>query len=236
MLRAGDIIPRAVSGPAALAIAAVLALGAGPARPAWQSPLADPHTGAGTLWDYSEARGPAHWGELAPDYQACGNGDLQSPIALDAVAAAFIPCEPLRFRYRSSSLYIKNQGVGLRLGYDRGSYLVIEGLSYELVEVRFHVPGEHVIDGHVGDAEMQLIHGNNRGDIAIIAVPIKAGHRVNQTLRRILEHAPDDAGEQFFGRNVGINALFMLPGRKDYYAYPGSLTSPPCTVMRDPLG
>jgi len=229
------------SSPLTPLLAVVVALGPGLSLAAWQSPLSDPAGDAGGLWGYGGKRGPAHWASLAPEYSACGNGHLQSPIALDSAAAMFAACEPLRFRYRSSSLYIKNEGVGLRLGYDRGSYLVIEGLSYELVEMRFHVPGEHVIDGHVGDAEIQLIHGNNRGDLAIVAVPLKAGPRINQTLRRILEHAPDQPGEQFFGRNIGINALFMLPGRKDYFAYRGSLTRPPCTegvrwfVLREPL-
>jgi carbonic anhydrase len=226
----------------ALAVLGVV-LAAGPYRvqAAWQSPLSDPEGNAGDLWGYTGDRGPAHWGELSPEYSACNSGDQQSPVPLDTAAAVFTPCEPLRFRYRSSSLYVKNEGVGIRLGYDRGSYLVIEGLSYELVELRFHVPGEHAIDGRVPAAELHLIHGNNRGDIAVVAVPVQAGRRVNQTLRRILEYAPQHPGEQFFGRNVGINALFLLPGRKDYFAYRGSLTRPPCTegvrwyVLRDPV-
>jgi carbonic anhydrase len=222
-------------------LGAVLAAGPHLARAGWQSPLSDPEGDAGDLWGYAGDRGPVHWGELSPDYRACGSGNLQSPVQLDTATALFTPCEPLRFRYRSSSLYVKNEGVGLRLGYDRGSYLVIEGLSYELVELRFHVPGEHAVDGRVAAGEIQLIHGNNRGDIAIVAVPLQAGRRVNQTLRRILEHAPQHPGEQFFGRNVGINALFLLPGRKDYFAYRGSLTRPPCTegvrwfVLSDPV-
>jgi carbonic anhydrase len=222
-------------------LGAVLAAGSHLVQAGWQSPLSDPEGNAGELWGYAGDHGPTHWGELSPSYQACSSGNLQSPVALETATAVFTPCEPLRFRYRSSSLYIKNEGVGLRLGYDRGSYLVIEGLSYELVELRFHVPGEHAIDGRLAAAELHLIHGNNRGDIAVVAVPLQAGRRVNQTLRRILEHAPQNAGQQFFGRNVGINALFLLPGRKDYFAYRGSLTRPPCTegvrwyVLRDPV-
>lgn len=222
-------------------ITVILGICLSPANGAWQSPLSDPEGAAGDIWGYAGEQGPAHWGDLSSEYRACENGDLQSPVELSTATAISVPCEPLRFRYRSSSLYIKNEGVGLRLGYDRGSYLVVDGLSYELVEVRFHVPAEHAIDGRVADAELQLIHGNNRGDIAIVAVPVEAGRRVNQTLRRILEHAPSRPGEQFFGRNIGINALFVLPGRKDYFAYRGSLTRPPCTegvrwlVLHNPL-
>jgi len=217
-----------------------LLLGLAPAAHAWEREL-QPAGGTAPDWSHSGENGPDHWGELSPAYASCGVGRLQSPIALDGSSAVLGPCMPLRFRYRSSALYITNDGRALRLGYDRGSYLLVDGLSYELVELRFHVPAEHSIDGRMADAELQLIHGNNRGDIAILSVPMVAGHRVNQILRRVLDHAPSAPGEQYLGRNVGVNALFLIPGRKDYYAYRGSLTRPPCTeqvrwyVLRAPL-
>jgi carbonic anhydrase len=217
-----------------------LLLGSG-SVPAWQPGISLPDPGAMPQWSYAGERGPERWAELSPEFGACGRGAEQSPVALTEAMAVAVPCEPLRFRYRTSPLYITNDGRALRLGYDRGSFLVIEGLSYELVELRFHVPSEHVLDGRSADAELQLIHANNRGDIAVVAVPLTAGRRVNQILRRMLEHAPSVAGESFYGRNVGVNAVFLLPGRKDYFAYKGSLTRPPCTegvrwyVMRSPV-
>jgi carbonic anhydrase len=222
-----------------LPLALFIAMGGADAY-AWQPDF----SGAQDLsarWSHSGDDGPQHWGELSPEFVACATGRLQSPVPLGAAEATAAPCQPLRFRYRSSALYLTNDGQALRLGYDRGSYLVIDGLSYELAELRFHVPAEHVVDGRVADGELQFIHGNNRGDLAIVAVPLVAGTRVNQIMRRMIEHAPSVAGEQFYGRNIGINALFLLPGRKHYYSYPGSLTRPPCTegvrwyVLRDAL-
>lgn len=179
-------------------------------------------------WAYSGEYGPAHWSELNAAYTRCGNGTMQSPVPIDTSSARFQPCVPLRFRYRSSSLQLVNDGTALRLRYDRGSYLIIEGLSYELVELRFHVPGEHAIDGRIPDGEIELIHGNNRGDIAILSVPLEAGKRVNQMFRRILENAPTRVGTNAYGRNIGINALFLLPSRRSYFTYLGSQSRPPC--------
>lgn len=194
---------------------------------AWQARVSDME-GPMPQWSYSGEDGPERWGELESSFQRCGNGRLQSPISLSTGAARFQPCAPLRFRYRSTPLRLVNDGNALRLGYEHGSYLVIDGLSYELVELRFHVPGEHAIDGRVSDGEIELIHGNNRGDIAIVSVPLEAGNRVNQTLRRILENAPLTAGKAAYGRNIGVNAVFLLPSRRSYFAYDGSLTRPPC--------
>lgn len=227
--------------PLALSIAmgAIGAMGGTDAY-AWQPDFAGDRDQS-LRWSHSGADGPRHWGELSPEFSVCATGRLQSPVPLGATEALGAPCQPLRFRYRSSALYVTNDGRALRLGYDQGSYLTIDGLSYELAEIRFHVPAEHAVDGRVADGELQFIHGNNRGDIAIVAVPVVAGARVNQIMRRVIEHAPSVAGEQFYGRNIGINALFLLPARKHYYAYPGSLTRPPCTegvrwyVLRDAL-
>lgn len=179
-------------------------------------------------WSYTGARGPEAWAELSSSFERCAEGRAQSPVPLETRRAVPEPCVPLRFRYRSSALEVINDGNALRLNYDRGSYLMVAGLSYELVELRFHVPGEHAIDGRVPDAEIELLHGNNRGDLVILSVPVEAGRRLNQTLRRILEHAPETAGRKAYGRNIGVNALFLLPPRKSYLSYRGSLTRPPC--------
>lgn len=222
------------------ALALALALAAAPAG-AWQTGIALPDPEAMPQWTYAGAKGPEHWHELDPAFGACAHEGSQSPVALAETIAVMMPCEPLRFRYRSGPLYITHDGRAVRLGYDRGSHLVVEGLSYELVELRFHTPAEHVINGVQADAEIQLIHANNRGDIAVVAVPLMPGPRVNSMLRRVLENAPGVPGESYYGRNVGVNPLFLLPGRKDYFAYMGSLTRPPCTegvrwyVMRTPM-
>ncbi len=194
---------------------------------AWQAQLSEMKASAPD-WSYADERGPSHWSEVNPSYERCHAGRLQSPVPIERAAALFQPCTPLRFRYRSTALHVVNDGNALRLGYDRGSHLVIDGLSYELVELRFHVPGEHAIDGRIADAEIEFIHGNNRGDIAIVSVLIEAGNRVNQTLRRILEHAPVAAGKHAYGRNIGVNAVFLLPARRSYFRYQGSMTRPPC--------
>ncbi len=214
-------------------------LGAASAQ-AWQAKVSD-MTASVPEWSYHGEQGPSHWAQMNASYARCASGRLQSPVPIETAATLFQPCTPLRFRYRSSSLHLVNDGTALRLGYDRGSYLVIDGLSYELVELSFHIPGEHAIDGQIPDGEIELIHGNNRGDIAILSVPLEAGSRVNQTLRRILDHAPLAAGKNAYGRNIGVNAVFLLPARRSYFRYEGSMTRPPCQegvhryVMETPL-
>jgi carbonic anhydrase len=77
--------------------------------------------------------------------------------------------------------------------------------------------------------ELQLHHRDARGRLAALAVPVKAGRRMNSTLSRIWDNMPPIGGESYYGRQVGVNASFLLPSDKSYFSYRGSLTEPPCT-------
>jgi carbonic anhydrase len=136
---------------------------------------------------------------------------------------------PLTFRYRSSTLSLINDGRSLRARYSPGSYLMAGGREYELEEFHFHVPGEHRINGVPTDMELQLIHRDRQGRVAIVAVPMQAGRRMNSILSRIWDHIPSVGGTMYYDRQMGINPLFLLPSERSYYSYPGSLTEPPCT-------
>ena len=53
-------------------------------------------------WDYSESRGPSHWGELEPEFAPCKNGHRQSPIDISKPQKADLP--PIQFDYKPSPL------------------------------------------------------------------------------------------------------------------------------------
>lgn len=190
-------------------------------------------------WSYSGASGSEHWGELSPAYAACAEGERQSPI--DIRSAQRMPYVPLMFQYRSHPLEASNDGRGVHVQAPPGSELRIRGDAYQLVGLHFHVPGEHRIDGVGSAAEIHLEHRGPAGETVMVAVPVRAGRRVNSILKRIVEHLPMRPGERVEARRIGINPLFLLPTRRDYFVYDGSLDVPPCTepvrwfVMAHPL-
>ena len=65
-------------------------------------------------FDYIEGspKGPQHWGELKPDWAACKNGRMQSPIDIlnEKVKVNPNPGE-IRLNYKPSNATIKNTGV-----------------------------------------------------------------------------------------------------------------------------
>jgi carbonic anhydrase len=190
-------------------------------------------------WSYQGDRGPDHWGDLAPEYAGC-RGDSQSPVDLGVARPLLLPYMPLSIHYRSNPLHIVNDGSQVTVQVEPGSYISVAGHSYELRSFHFHVPGEHQVDGVAPDMELHLHHRDVHGKVAILAVPVRAGRRMNSTLSRIWDHIPPDGGS-YYDRQVGINPVFLLPATREYYSYSGSLTQPPCTegvawfVMRTPV-
>lgn len=189
-------------------------------------------------WSYQGKTGPDHWDTLAAEFADC-KGEQQSPV--DLRGGRQLSYSPLTFRYRSNPLSMVNDGRSVRIDYLPGSYLIAGGRQYELTGFHFHLPGEHRINGRAADMEIQLVHRDRRGRQAVVAVPIKAGRRMNSTLSRIWDKMPPIGGQSYYGRQVGINPMFLLPARHDYYTYVGSLTEPPCTegvewfVLTEPL-
>jgi carbonic anhydrase len=177
-------------------------------------------------WGYQGEIGPEKWGDLSSDFATC-KGELQSPV--DLRGEQRLRYSPLSFRYRSNALSVRNDGRSVRVDVSPGSSLIAGGHEYQLTGFHFHVPGEHRINGVPADMELQLEHRDPHGRIAVVAVPMMAGRRMNTTLTRIWDHMPGGRGQRFYGRQTGINPLFLLPSDKSYFSYVGSLTEPPCT-------
>jgi carbonic anhydrase len=161
-------------------------------------------------------------------------------VDLGVARPLILPYMPLSVHYRSNPLHIINDGRQVRVKAEPGSYISVAGHSYELTSFHFRVPGEHHFDGAPADMELQLLHRDVRGRLAVLAVPVRAGRRMNTTLSRIWDHIPA-AGGSYYDRQAGINPVFLLPATREYYSYNGSLTEPPCTedvawfVMRKPI-
>ncbi len=187
-------------------------------------------------WDYGSS-GPAAWGMLSPEYAACKDGHLQSPIDLSPAAPA--RGQPLKLDYHPSSIRLLNNGHTVQFDYDPGSTLTLDGTDYRLLQFHFHSPGEHVSGDRSYPLEMHLVHQAADGRRAVVAVWFDVG-AANDALEPGWAALPHDAGER---RTVpgAVDASKLLPASNAYYRYAGSLTAPPCSegiswiVMRAPL-
>jgi carbonic anhydrase len=188
-------------------------------------------------WSYDEEGGPANWAKLRKDYAVCGTGKRQSPI--DIREGIKVDLEAIRFDYKPSRFRIVDNSHTIQVAIGEGMGLTITGKRYELVQFHFHKPSEERINGRAYDMVVHLVHRNDEGKLAVVAILLEKGaeHPLIQTLwnnlplDRGMEVAPEDV--------IDLNAL--LPERRAYWTYMGSLTTPPCTegvtwmVLKQPM-
>jgi carbonic anhydrase len=183
------------------------------------------HEAAHPHWSYEGEGGPAHWGEVSPDFESCSKGKSQSPI--DIANPAKDGKEAVTFDYKQSKLNVVNNGHTVQVNYDKGSSIKINGVNYDLVQFHFHDPSEHTVNGKSYGMELHLVHKNAKNELAVIGVLIENGSE-NPAFKALWANLPAGAGEKKELAET-INATDFLPTARSFYHYAGSLTTPPCS-------
>ena len=186
-----------------------------------QEPQHPEHT-----WDYGDAHGPGHWGELKPEFAPCRNGHHQSPIDIRNPRKADLP--PILFDYNPSSLDIIDNGHTIMINYPAGSSISVGGKKYELKQFHFHRPSEEKINGKGYDLALHLVHADKEGKLAVVAVLLEKGEE-NALIRELWNDIPMEKDKEQLLNNVQINPSRLLPQNRSYYTFSGSLTTPPCS-------
>jgi carbonic anhydrase len=113
------------------------------------------------------------------------------------------------------------------------------GSTYTLKQIHFHSPSEHTIGGGYFDAEVHLVHINSASQLAVFGIFLQVANSgltpANNTFLQNLWNY--GAGATLNGAEIEIdNAATtfdpytdLLPARRSFYTYNGSLTTPPCS-------
>ena len=190
-----------------------------------------------THWAYSGESGPAHWGELEAKYEMCGKGKNQSPINLTGLVESELT--PIAFDYGSKGSEILNNGHTVQVNIEPGSAISVNQHVFELKQFHFHAPSENQIEGKSFPLEGHFVHGDAKGNLAVVAVMYQEGQE-NAILASLWKQMPTHAGDKI-SLNKPISAAELLPASRDYYRFNGSLTTPPCSegvswlVMKQPV-
>jgi len=190
-------------------------------------------------WSYEGEDGPERWGEIAEQYRMCSEGWNQSPIDITVDIHAGLP--ELIFDYHSSDLRAINNGHTIQQNVQPDSFLTITGRDapYELKQFHFHSPSEHKIAGLSYAMELHFVHKSEKGALAVVGVMIDEGDE-HPVLSKLWSWMPEHAGETS-EQAIGIEETNLLPPTREYFAYSGSLTTPPCTegivwiVLKNPI-
>ncbi len=188
-------------------------------------------------WRYEGEGGPAQWARMHPDWHACGEGERQSPI--DIRDGLRVDLEPVQFDYRPSRFSVLDNGHTIQVNPARGNVITTGGRSYELVQFHFHLPSEERINGRGYPMVLHLVHKDAHGRYVVVALLADEGGQ-HGVVQQVWNNLPLERHDTAMA-SVPMDLAGLLPERRDYYTYMGSMTTPPCTegvqwiVMKEPI-
>jgi carbonic anhydrase len=188
-------------------------------------------------WGYDGEFGPLNWSKLNSDWAKCGSGDRQSPIDLrDGVK---VDLEKISFEYSLSSFSVVDDGHTVQVSVGSGNYINIQNRAFELVQFHFHRPSEERINGKSFEMVIHLEHKDPEGRLAVIAIMLERG-KASSLIQAVWNSLPLEKND-VVSPSLELDLNDLLPERRDYFTYMGSLTTPPCSegvlwmVMKQPM-
>jgi len=171
-----------------------------------------------SLTDPGCPKGPEHWGGL------CETGKQQSPIDITESTPMPKPVK-IEFSYSPVPLNVINNGHTIQVNYASGSSIVVDGKKYDLFQFHFHHESENRIKGQRYPMELHLVHKDKDGNLAVVAVLLKEG-KANPVVATVWSNLPKKGDEASAPPSTNLDAAKLLPGKRSYYTFPGSLTTP----------
>lgn len=188
-------------------------------------------------WSYEGETGPQRWGKINPAWAKCQSGNRQSPI--DIREGIQVDLEAVNFDYKPTSFNVVNNGHTVQVNFGAGNRISLTGRTYELMQFHFHHPAEETIGGRGYPMVAHLVHKDAEGRLAIVALLIEHGGP-NPVVQTVWNNLPLEMNEPL-APMVTLDMSQLLPQRREYYTYMGSMTTPPCSegvlwiVMKEPI-
>ncbi len=203
-------------------------------------PAANAHGPGDVHWTYDGETGPQAWGNLKPDFNVCAIGKRQSPINIEDSATLQGPAEPIVFNYSPSNGVVVNNGHTIQVDLAGENFITVRGTNYKLVQFHFHHPSEERINYKGFAMVAHLVHKNQEGQLAVVAVLLEPG-AVNPLINKVWTYMPLDSGDKVRMPASLVEMNELLPNDQRYYQFMGSLTTPPCSegvlwlVLKQPM-
>jgi carbonic anhydrase len=189
------------------------------------------------VWSYEGELGPANWGKINPAWAKCGDGNRQSPI--DIRDGMKVELEQITFDYHPSSFNVTDNGKTVQVMVGSGNFITVNNRTYELIQFHFHRPSEERINGKGYEMVVHLVHKDGEGRIAMLALLLERG-KPQPVIQTVWNNLPLEKFDTM-APAIALDPLDLLPARRDYFTFMGSMTTPPCQegvlwlVMKEPV-
>jgi len=115
-------------------------------------------------------------------------------------------------------------------GFER-TFFGNETANLQALQMHIHAPSEHTIHGYHFDAEIHIVHlyanGTLGGVLGVLFDREKGGKTTNPLIQEM--QTPSPTAKPGSPRNINLSNWLSSLDTSKFFAYPGSLTTPPCT-------
>src|SRR5215203_3867409 len=161
----------------------------------------------------------------------------QSPINIILNKTVRDSKQQYSLSFHSDINAVENLGHTIQVDFKNGSTCAVNGKVYLSKQFHFHTPSEHLIDGQTFPMEMHIVNvfsdsvKPNKTSYVVLAILFKMGAE-NKFISKFLNKIPGKEGERNEIKTGEVRldeliAQFAGNKIKSYYAYTGSLTTPP---------
>ncbi|KAK1420692.1 hypothetical protein QVD17_22502 [Tagetes erecta] len=170
--------------------------------------------------------GPENWGRISPNWKTCADGKFQSPVNIN-VKLARPKLADLKRAYVAAPARLINghNNIGVEWVGDAGG-IEVNGSVYKLRQCHWHIPSEHTVDGKQFDAELHLVHKNDKGLKAVISTFQTIG-QPDSFIGNLTKHIKMLGTKEEIDLGI-ISANNIRHRSKRNFRYIGSFTTPPC--------
>jgi carbonic anhydrase len=171
-------------------------------------------------WSYAGAEGPDAWASLDHAFATCSTGVRQSPIDLSATSSEEAPAN-IAFNYARDGATVANNGHTIQATFGHAGTMRYNGKDYQLLQLHYHAPSEHIIDGKPAALEIHMVHRAADGTLAVVGTLFDVDTTEDSVVAALIRGA--------HGSKALIDPAQLVAPDASYFAYDGSLTTPPCS-------
>ena len=179
-------------------------------------------------------------------WELCDSGKEQSPIDLKMAATKSEEIELSGYDYfdfdgSSSTILADNKGKKMVFPTPANEEASLELLlstgekeTFTPAQFHFHAPSEHTVDGSHHDLEVHFVHlGATDATFAVVGVffdVTDGGSEENSFIKSVMEALTTGEEEKEDDRKSNtVKEFFDTVDFSEFWSYPGSFTTPPCT-------
>ena len=155
-------------------------------------------------------------------------GGGQSPIDMSGWIESDAPAP--KFEYASAAVSVKRQQGLPLIHFARGSRLRSGDEAFELLQLHWHTPAEHTIEGQEFAAELHHVHqneANQLNQLLVVGTVYRLG-AADSSIQLLLDSLIAGSEDQLdLDTDSPLSAADVAPASDGFYHYSGSLTAPP---------